>query len=238
MAAWECCAVPIAAVLSCLLPLWPLPADLLALPEGARSAELAWAGLSVPAVEGVVLFLSALPSLSLAAKLEVEEGEAEAMEGDVVHCRVRHATGGHTRQGGAVLCVAGADACRVPCTVPAAARCACCCAGPATAPRAMRCAAQRCARTCRPTLSHVMRAGTSSSQSRQATACWHGQRCASCTQPPHARSASLQGSARRLGLLWAAQTAGRAPSCTSTCARRAAPRHVPPPLAAGCVRPT
>jgi hypothetical protein len=49
--------------------------------------ELGWAGLSAAAIEGVALFLSAMPKLSLAVLCEVE-GEDEVMEGDPVHCKV------------------------------------------------------------------------------------------------------------------------------------------------------
>jgi hypothetical protein len=49
--------------------------------------ELGWTGLSAAAIEGVGLFLSAMPRLSLAVLCEVE-GEEEVMEGDPVHCKV------------------------------------------------------------------------------------------------------------------------------------------------------
>eukprot|EP00775_Hariotina_reticulata_P009185 gene9185-9351_t len=64
-------------------------ADLQALPEGARATELSWDGLHTAAVEGVQLFLSAMPSLTVAACCEVDEEDGEIMEQDPVHCRVR-----------------------------------------------------------------------------------------------------------------------------------------------------
>eukprot|EP00878_Enallax_costatus_P024760 GHUV01026445.1.p1 GENE.GHUV01026445.1~~GHUV01026445.1.p1 ORF type:complete len:636 (+),score=256.18 GHUV01026445.1:447-2354(+) len=63
-------------------------ADLQALPESQRGIELGWAGLDAAGVEGVQMFLSAMPSLVMAAKCEVD-GEDEIMEGDPVHCKVR-----------------------------------------------------------------------------------------------------------------------------------------------------
>jgi hypothetical protein len=61
--------------------------DLQALSESQRAMELGWTGLSAAAIEGVALFLSAMPKLSLAVLCEVE-GEEEIMEGDPVHCKV------------------------------------------------------------------------------------------------------------------------------------------------------
>ncbi|KAF8055125.1 ERDJ2A [Scenedesmus sp. PABB004] len=82
--------------------------DLQVLPEGQRAAELSWAGLDASAAEGVNLFLSAMPRLSVAALCEVE-GEEEIMETDPVHCRVRvllsrpsHATPGYALRGSGV----------------------------------------------------------------------------------------------------------------------------------------
>lgn len=73
---------------SFLLPPMPAPlVDLQAMPETQRSMELNWAGLDAAAVEGVQMFLSAMPTLVMAAKCEVD-GEDEIMESDPVHCRV------------------------------------------------------------------------------------------------------------------------------------------------------
>lgn len=68
-------------------PPGPLTADLQALPESQRALELSWAGMDPVGIEGVALFLSAMPRLSLAVLCEVE-GEDEIMEGDPVHCKV------------------------------------------------------------------------------------------------------------------------------------------------------
>lgn len=68
-------------------------ADLQALSDSDRAVELGWSGLDSAAVEGVNLFLSAMPRLVMVAKCEVD-GEDEIMEGDPVHCRV--SSGGRT----------------------------------------------------------------------------------------------------------------------------------------------
>jgi hypothetical protein len=63
-------------------------ADLQAMTDSQRAMELGWAGLGAASIEGVGLFLSAMPRLSLTVLCEVE-GEEEVMEGDPVHCKVR-----------------------------------------------------------------------------------------------------------------------------------------------------
>jgi hypothetical protein len=70
--------MPLSPTPTLLLP--PASPDLLALPESQRAMELGWAGLSNVAVEGVALFLSALPRLSVSASLEVD-GEGAQEEG-------------------------------------------------------------------------------------------------------------------------------------------------------------
>lgn len=65
-----------------------LPADLQAMSDSTRAMELGQAGLGAAAIEGVAMFLSAMPRLSLAVLCEVE-GEEEVMEKDPVHCKVR-----------------------------------------------------------------------------------------------------------------------------------------------------
>ncbi|WIA39826.1 hypothetical protein OEZ86_013276 [Tetradesmus obliquus] len=83
-------------------------ADLQAMSDSTRAMELGQAGLGAAAIEGVAMFLSAMPRLSLAVLCEVE-GEEEVMEKDPVHCKVRvllsrpsHQAGGYSLRGNAV----------------------------------------------------------------------------------------------------------------------------------------
>eukprot|EP00879_Flechtneria_rotunda_P006197 GHRR01006515.1.p1 GENE.GHRR01006515.1~~GHRR01006515.1.p1 ORF type:complete len:456 (+),score=176.99 GHRR01006515.1:409-1776(+) len=83
-------------------------ADLQALPDSQRAIELQWAGMGMAGIEGVNMFLSAMPRLLVTVRCEVE-GEDEIMVTDPVHCRVRvlvsrpsHMTEGYQLRGSAV----------------------------------------------------------------------------------------------------------------------------------------
>lgn len=62
--------------------------ELQALSESERRSELVMAGFDESTTETIGLYLSAMPLLNIAVKLEADEDDGDIQQGDVGHCKV------------------------------------------------------------------------------------------------------------------------------------------------------
>jgi hypothetical protein len=71
-----------------LLLLHSTHTELQVLTESERRSELILAGFDEATIETIGLYLSAMPLLNIAVKLEADEDDGDIQQGDVGHCKV------------------------------------------------------------------------------------------------------------------------------------------------------